>query len=205
MNARKLKGEQIAKTVQIQKQGVDKWLVPSQSGRGTYTVNRVGEDFECSCPDFQNRCSLGQVCKHIYAVEIKVLKWFDSQGNSGTEIAIKKTYTQEWSSYNKSQITEKERFMELLKGLTESVPENHREGRGRPQMPIRELLFASALKVYSQFSLRRFMTDLNTAKGKGYIVNAPCYSLIGKFMEREDTTPIPVSYTHLTLPTIYSV
>ena len=32
MNARKLKGEQIAKTVQIKKEGLDKWLVPSQSG-----------------------------------------------------------------------------------------------------------------------------------------------------------------------------
>lgn len=80
--------------------------------------------------------------------------------------------------------------MELLKGLIESVPENHREGRGRPQMPIRELLFASTLKVYSQFSLRRFMCDLANAKAKGFIMNAPCYSLIGKFMERSDITPI---------------
>ncbi len=43
MNARKLKGEQIAKTVQIKKEGMNKWLVPSQSGRGAYTVNRQGE------------------------------------------------------------------------------------------------------------------------------------------------------------------
>jgi len=121
------------------------------------------------------------------------LKWFDNRGNSGTEITIKKTYSQDWSAYNKSQIEEKERFMELLKGLIEAVPENHREGRGRPQMPIRELLFASSLKVYSQFSLRRFMTDLNTARDKGYITFAPCYSTVGKFMEREDITPILTS------------
>ena len=40
MNARKIKGEQLAKTVQIEKKGIDKWIVPSQSGRGAYTVNR---------------------------------------------------------------------------------------------------------------------------------------------------------------------
>jgi len=104
MNARKLKGEQIAKTIQIQKQGMDKWVVPSQTGSGAYTVNRFGENFKCSCPDFQNR---NQACKHIYAVEIKVMKWFDSKGNSGTEITIKKTYTQDWINYDKAQTHEK--------------------------------------------------------------------------------------------------
>jgi uncharacterized Zn finger protein len=99
MNARKQKGEQLARTVQIQKKGMDKWLVPSQTGNGEYTVNRAGETFRCTCPDYQNR---GQECKHIYCVEIKILKWFDNQGNSGTEITIKKTYTRDWSAYNKS-------------------------------------------------------------------------------------------------------
>lgn len=187
MNVRKQKGEQIAKTVQIEKKGLDKWIVPSQTGSGAYTVNREGESFKCSCPDFQNR---GEACKHIYAVEIKVMKWFDAQGKENTVVEIKKIYTQEWSSYNLSQITEKERFMGLLQGLIENVPENHREGRGRPQMPIRDLLFASTLKVFSQFSLRRFMTDLRVAKDKGYVDNVPCYSSVGKFMERSDITPI---------------
>ena len=93
MNARKQKGEQLAKTVQIEKKGLDKWIVPSQTGSGAYTVNREGENFKCSCPDFQNR---GEACKHIYAVEIKVLRWFDNKGNSGTEITIRKTYSQDW-------------------------------------------------------------------------------------------------------------
>jgi len=49
VNARKLRGEQIAKTVQIQKKGLDKWIVPSQTGSGAYTVNRFGENFKSSC------------------------------------------------------------------------------------------------------------------------------------------------------------
>ena len=80
--------------------------------------------------------------------------------------------------------------MALLKGLIENVPETQKVGRGRPNMPIRDQLFASALKVYSQFSLRRFMTDLNYAKDSGYLDNAPCYSLVGKFMERKDITSL---------------
>jgi uncharacterized Zn finger protein len=119
MNARKLKGEQIAKTVQIEKKGLDKWIVPSQTGSGAYTVKREGENFKCSCPDFQNR---GEACKHIYAVEIKVLRWFDNKGNSGTEITIRKTYTQDWVNYDKAQTHEKELFMKLLSGLVQNIP-----------------------------------------------------------------------------------
>ena len=48
MNARKISGEKLAKTVQIKKRGFDKWIVPSQTGSGAYTVNREGEAFKCS-------------------------------------------------------------------------------------------------------------------------------------------------------------
>ncbi|MCL5089964.1 MAG: transposase [Candidatus Marsarchaeota archaeon] len=34
------------------------------------------------------------------------------------------------------------------------------------------------------------MTDLALSKNNGYIDNTPCYSLVGKFMERSDITPI---------------
>lgn len=186
MNARKLKGEQIAKTVTIEKKGLDKWLVPSQSGRGAYTVNRQGEGFKCSCPDFELR---GQVCKHIYAVEIKVMKWFDSEGNSGTEITIKKTYTQNWVAYDKSQKEEKIRFMELYKDLLESVDEPVYQF-GRPKIAIRDMLFSSGLKVYTQFSLRRFQSDLAIAKEKGFIGHTASFTGIGKFMQNKEITPI---------------
>ena len=163
---RKQKGFEIANKKRIEaKNGV--WLVPSQtSSSKTYTVTLRLDKSTCTCEDFQNR-SLRSVTQ-----------------------TKRITYPQNWGAYNLSQITEKERFMELLQGLIETVPENHREGRGRPQMPVRDLLFASTLKVFSQFSLRRFMSDLRIAKDKGYVNNVPCYSLVGKFMEREDITPI---------------
>lgn len=45
------------------------WVVPSQSGCGTYTVKRLLESrhWRCTCPDYEHR---GVECKHICAVKI---------------------------------------------------------------------------------------------------------------------------------------
>ena len=188
MNTRKQKGEQIAKTVQIENKGLGKWIVPSQTGSGAYTVNREGEGFKCSCPDFQNR---GQTCKHIYAVEIKVLRWFDNKGNSGTEITIRKTYTQDWINYDKAQTHEKELFMKLLNDLVQNIPENQLPKRaGRPELSMQDMVFGSALKVFTTFSLRRFMTDAKEANAKGYLQHIPHFTLVSVYMKKEEMTPI---------------
>ena len=182
---REEKARQIAQTCQINKKD-NGWVVPSQSGRGSYMVYRHATGFVCNCPDYELRHA---ECKHCLAVQITILKWFDNKGNKIAEVKRVQSI-QNWSAYNKSQIEEKERFMALLKGLVETIPEHNKIGRGRPNMPVRDLFFASALKVYSQFSLRRFETDLKIAKGMGYTDNIPCYSTTGKFMERENITPI---------------
>ena len=188
MNTRKVKGEQLAKTVQIEKKGLDKWIVPSQTGSGAYTVNREGEGFKCSCPDFQNR---GEACKHIYAVEIKVLRWFDNKGNSGTEITIRKTYQQDWVNYDKAQTHEKELFMKLLSDLVQNIPEKALPIRaGRPELSMQDMVFGSALKVFTTFSLRRFMTDVKEAKEKGYLQHIPHFTLVSVYMKKEEMTPI---------------
>jgi hypothetical protein len=38
---------------------------------------------------------------------------------------------------------------------------------GRPTLPVSDILFASVLKVYTTFSLRRFMSDMRIAKEMG--------------------------------------
>jgi transposase-like protein len=43
------------------------WIVPSQSGNGTYTVTVFKRRWKCTCPDFELR---GVPCKHISAVKI---------------------------------------------------------------------------------------------------------------------------------------
>ena len=188
MDVRKAKGEQLAKTVQIEKKGLDRWIVPSQTGSGAYTVNREGENFKCSCPDFQNR---GEACKHIYAVEIKVLRWFDNKGNSGTEITIRKTYSQDWVNYDKAQTHEKELFMKLLNDLVQNIPEKQLPIRaGRPELSMQDMVFGSALKVFTTFSLRRFMTDAKEANAKGYLQHIPHFTLVSVYMKKEEMTPI---------------
>ncbi|MEM0143708.1 MAG: hypothetical protein QXL94_07165, partial [Candidatus Parvarchaeum sp.] len=68
---------------------------------------------------------------------------------------------------------------------------------GRPRMHMRDMVFASALKVYSTFSLRRFATDSREAQNKGYLVKAPDYSTVAKYMESEEMTPILRDILHL--------
>lgn len=184
---RKARGKQIAKTIQIEKKGLNEWIVPSQTGSGAYTVNRIGNDFKCSCPDFQTR---GKACKHIYAIEIKVLRWFDSSGNSGAKITIKRTtYPQDWKAYDLATTQQKELFQKLLNDLCDTIDEKPYVF-GRPKMLMRDMVFGSALKVFSTFSLRRFTMDSKDAQAKGYLARVPNYSTIAKYMESQEMTPI---------------
>lgn len=186
MNLREIKGKQIAQMCQIQKKDEYNWIVPSQSGHGVYKVSKFGKDLKCTCPDYELR---QKSCKHVYAVMELVLKWFDNKGNEATLTIKKKVYSQDWAKYNLNQEQEKPKFMELLQDLCQEVPEPT-YNFGRPKVPIRDLLFASALKVYSQFSLRRFRSDLQTAKEKQLIEQTPSRSSIAEFMQDEAITPI---------------
>jgi hypothetical protein len=69
------------------------------------------------------------------------------------------------------------------------------------------MIYSSVLKVFTTFSLRRFMGDIEIALDTGYITKKPCYSSIGHFMQREDITPIlanMVTLTSLPLKTVES-
>ena len=61
---------------------------------------------------------------------------------------------------------------------------------GRPTLPFSDMIFSSAMKVYSTFSLRRFMSDLKIAKEMKLIDEVPCYASVGHFLQKEELTPI---------------
>lgn len=184
-NLRQTKGLQIAKTKTIQ-EGYDGWIVPSQNSNKKYFV-RKDLDKTCSCPDCKSR---GVKCKHAFAVEYYLQKITKNKDGS-VQIEHKRlTYPQAWSAYNKSQQEEKTRFLELLNDLIEQPAEQEKRGRGQPKISNHDLLFSATLKVYSQFSLRRFMSDLNEAKQKGLIKQKPCFASVGHFMQKEEITPI---------------
>lgn len=185
MDERQMKGLQIAKTSKISRNEKG-WVVPSQSGHGAYLVKMGGHEPTCDCPDCQTRRTK---CKHIWAVEYFVKQEIDAEGNRTITKAVRVTYAQDWSAYDKAQTQEGNLFMQYLSDLCAGI-QNKPYVFGRPTVPMADMVFVSALKVYSTFSLRRFASLMQTANDKNYIDKVVHYSTIARYMEKEDLTPI---------------
>ena len=185
MDMRQQRGFEIAQKSRIRKESKG-WIVPSQSGNGNYLVKQDNDNFNCSCPDYElRRCK----CKHIWSIEYTIKKAVDSYGNESLQKELKITYTQDWSAYNKAQTQEGELFLKLLADLCSGI-ENKHYVFGRPTLPIGDMVFSSALKVYSTFSLRRFVSDMKTAKEKGFIDNVCSYVTVSNYMRNSEMTEI---------------
>lgn len=182
LKQRKKRGYDIAqKSKVIFKNG--KWLVPSQHNRSTtYEVVLKIDKQECTCLDYSVR---GLKCKHIFSVEYTISKQSETEKITIT----KKVYGQNWKAYNLSQTQEQELFMKLLSELCQEI-EQDQYVFGRPKLPLKDMVFSSALKVYSTFSLRRFICDMKTAKEKGYVSNVYSYSSVSNYMRNPELTPL---------------
>ena len=187
LEARKSRNLEIAQTNHITK-NCKGWLVPSQSNGTPYIVQLSdnGDEPTCNCPDHQYR---KMKCKHIFAVELTVTREINENGTITETKTAKVTYPQDWTAYNLAQTQHKELFMHLLRDICTAIPQPEYTF-GRPILPLSDMVFASALKVFTTFSLRRFVTDAEIATEKGYISKAPCYSTIGVYMEKPELTPI---------------
>jgi hypothetical protein len=189
MNIRQQKGIAIATKATIKRDG-NLWLVPSQSGHGKYKVE--ADASRCSCPDFEIHQAK---CKHIYAVEHVIERTktiVTEKGKTTVTETVKvprKTYPQVWPAYNMAQTQEKRLFLYLLHQLCQGVGGPAQYGAGRKRLPLEDMMFAMAFKVYSTISTRRFMTDLREAHGKGYLSELPCYNSIINYFEMEMLTP----------------
>lgn len=190
-NPREQKGLEIAAKSKLQRSG-DRWFVPSQTnGRTYYTVKPDTVKPHCSCPDFEVRQLR---CKHLFAVEFVIQREFtyneQTQTQTCTEtVTVRKTYSQEWSAYNQAQTHEKEKFLELLADLCKSIQEPE-QGMGRKRLPLGDVVFASAFKVYSRHSGRRFMSDLRDAHSKGFLTKPAHYNSISRYLENPSLTPL---------------
>lgn len=186
LTPRQQRGLAIAATTRISLKN-DDWLVPSQSGLGRYRVMKGPAGFACDCPDFEDR---GQPCKHIFAVEFVMRRETTPDGTIIETRAARVTYAQaNWPAYHRAQCNEKQEFCALLRDLLADV-ESPEQKRGRPSLPLADMVFASAFKVYSTVSARRFMTDLRTATEKGFVAHTPHYNSIFNVLDRESLTPI---------------
>ena len=99
------------------------------------------------------------------------------------------TYPQDWPSYNLAKQNEKERFLILLRDLCNTVPQPP-QGRGRPRLPLSDMLFAATYKVYAGFSARRFTSDIQTAKRDGLIDHAPHFNSTNCYLANPSLTPL---------------
>jgi transposase len=182
---RRVRGKLIFERGRIAKKN-DYWVVGSQNSFKAYKVNFNGHEPKCTCPDCQLRKSK---CKHIYAVEFYIKRQINEEGKLTETKGVKVSYTQKWSAYNKSQTNEKLVFMKLLKDICENV-EQPTYKFGRPTLPFSDMLFGSVMKVYTGFSLRRFMSDMKIAHDYGLVSEVPCYSSLSNFMNKEEVKPI---------------
>jgi hypothetical protein len=167
------------------------WLVPSQSGRGRYTVCPDQDNPYCSCPDHE---ATGQRCKHLYAVEFAMKRETNKDGTVTETRSVtfteKKTYRQDWPNYNTAQIEEKKRFQVLLADLCRGLVDPPVNRAGRKRTALADMVFASVYKVYSGMSSRRFGTDLEEAHKSGYLSHKLHPVMIGSFLENPLLTPV---------------
>lgn len=186
LSARQQRGMVLAASAKIKRRS-GMFEVPSATNSGaSYIVAMVAGAFHCTCPDFELR---NEPCKHAYAVQYS-LKFEQAADGTVTETrSVRVTYPQQWAAYNRAQTSEKEVFCTLLRDLVADVP-SPAQKRGRPALPLSDMLFSAAFKVYSTVSGRRFMSDLRDATAKGLIAKTPHYNSIFNALDNEALTPI---------------
>ena len=182
---RQQRGMAIAAVVPIQKNRLG-YQVPSQSGNGSYVVSVDDEPF-CTCSDFEQR---QERCKHVYAVEFTVQREDESPDASPAEPeTVRVALGPSWTAYNLAQTNEQELFETLLRELCATVSQPP-QGKGRPRLPISDMLLAVGLKVYSTMSGRRAMTDFRNAQASGLLSTCPSFSTAFRYMEDPTLTPV---------------
>ena len=187
LTTRQIKGLQIAATSKLKRKD-NVWLVPSQVGQGEYTVNPNPEKLNCTCRDHE---FTNDRCKHIFAVEYTIQREQTADGTTITTETVKitrKTYTQNWPAYNAAQTEEKSRLQALLYELCRNLPEPEQR-RGRPRLSLADIIFASTFKIYSTVSGRRFQSDLQEARRRGFLSKMPSYNSVFRYLEAEALTP----------------
>lgn len=206
VHSRERLGLEIAALNKIEQRG-PVWLVPSQSGRGRYTV--IPDQPFCSCPDHEET---RQPCKHVYAARYVMHRELNGDGTETitetltlTQQVQRPTYRQDWSSYNAAQVNEKHEFDALLYDLCQHNLPPIRRGRGRPSIPVADMMFSVLSKVYSTKSTRRFVGELDDAHEHGYLIKPPHYNSIINYLDKPELESVLMGLIHTTSLPLKSV
>ena len=171
------------------------YRVPSQSNDGFYIINLDHPDGPtCSCPKFKQRRS---PCKHIYQSALALQRGEPVEGEADdkdeqqlmSKKRKKKTYSRNWSAYDRAQNHELEHFEVLLRVLCDRIEQPFYEGQGRPALPASDMVYCLVYKVYQQLSRRRVMTDIRRVHERGFIDEVPSDSAVSRYMNRIEMIP----------------
>ncbi len=105
-------------------------------------------------------------------------------------------YAQNWSAYNKAKTDEKKHFRLLLYELCQCI-EQPEQARGRPRLDLDEVIFCIAFKIYSTYSSRKFMTDMDDVREMGFIKHVPHFNSLSHYLRMEWLTPVLVRLIEL--------
>jgi transposase len=98
-----------------------------------------------------------------------------------TVLPIEPKHSQNWAKYNLAKCNEKLLFIELLHDLSKIIKEPTYQF-GRPAIPIKDMFFSCGLKLYSNYSGRKVMSDLTKAEEAQYISKRPHFNSIKDFL-----------------------
>jgi len=101
-------------------------------------------------------------------------------------LPVEKKYSQEWSKYNLAKTNEKRLFIEMLHDLSKLITEPEYKF-GRPPVPIKDLFFCAGLKLYSNYSGRKAVSDYKLSLKSGYIRHAPHFNTLKDFFNCDAT------------------
>ena len=97
--------------------------------------------------------------------------------------------TQNWPAYDAAQEYEEELFFPLLHDLCATIEQPVYE-KGRPRLPLSDVVFSLGAKVYSTMSARRVRTRIRHAQADGRLDKAPCYRSINEYLRQPELTPL---------------
>lgn len=103
-----------------------------------------------------------------------------------TTLCIEPKQSQDWAKYNLAKTNEKRLFYELLRQLVKII-EEPKSKIGRPPIKLRDLIFCIGLKLYSNYSGRKAVSDYRVAQNAGFIERAPSFNSVKDFLNYPET------------------
>ena len=70
------------------------------------------------------------------------------------------------------------------------MPQPLQAGKGRPRLPLADVVFGIGLKVYSTFSGRRAMSNIRTAEANGLLDHVPSFTSVFRYLENPALSPV---------------